>query len=417
MLQTLYNRKMERIMKKKTIALVLAMSMVGATLAGCGQSESSTAESTQEAAEETAEAAEETTEEAVEETALEGEDAEIPEEIGDLIPADFLQERTGIDEYEDYNDIVSRLEGENEGFAYISIDGSVAYILAITNEMYTMEDGTNAATSVALYGYNEDGKLVNFGNAFTNSTEEKAPIRCDGTALYMVESTNYNVMKIREDNNLLYNTTYIMVNTDGETLSGFVREDGEYDDSSEDIGISTVDEFNELVKEAEEIAPIHFEKAEYDSYEAIIEELPSEWGYAYINIDGYDGDILAVSNFTYKWDNDENVAITVYLYALNGDKATILGNVLTGGTGYPVRCQDGILYDCGMRQYGEMQVQQDEEGKYVLAHTKLAQLTYAADGTASVTTEGDITASTEDEFYDLLSGADELEVINFELVD
>lgn len=407
---------------KQTMAVLLAMTMTGLSLAGCAQSSDSGA--AESSAEETTESADENvsgeTTEAAAETSSDEASSEVSEETDpeadEFIPADFVQERAGVDEFDDYTDVIGYLQGENEGYAYLSIDGSVGYILAVTDEMYTMEDGTNAATGVSLYGFNDDGKLVNIGNAYTNTTDDQYPIRCEDGVLYAADNYSYNEMKIRDDYDSLYISRMIMVSDDGESLTGFVREDGEYDDSSEDIGISKIDEYNDLLQSAEEKAPINFQKAEYDSYDAVIDNLQSGSGYAYIQINGYDGDILAVADSTYKWDNDENVSITVYLYAQDGDKVEILGNVLTGGTAYPVRCQDGILYDCNMKSYAETEVQQNTEGKYVLHHTKRASISYASDGTATVETEGDITAETEDDVYDLLSSMSDLSVINFELV-
>ena len=147
-----------------------------------------------------------------------------------------------------------------------------------------------------------------------------------------------------------------------------------------------------------------------------IAQLPAGYGYTYLTIDGYDGDILAVTDSTYQWDNGENASLTAYLYVQNGDTVQYLGNVMTGGTGYPIRCVNGILYNCNMVQYGEMKVEQKPDGKYELVYTNRGTITNNADGTVEVETEGNLAGAEEDEIRDKIVAMDDVVVVDFTVV-
>ena len=177
-------------------------------------------------------------------------------------------------------------------------------------------------------------------------------------------------------------------------------------------------------------------KDEFDSFDEIINQLEEGEGYAYIDIAGYDGSdygqILAVTDGTYGWDDDTSAAISVCLYAAcgymeggyAGGKPVNIGDVQTGGTAYPIRLsEDGQLYVCNNRTYGILQVSDAD----LLYYTKKIDITYAEDGTAAVsgftsengemtTANHDIGITTEDEFYALYDGLDDIPPINFTVV-
>ena len=149
--------------KRQAAAALLTMAMIGTALAGCGSTDGASAtESSEAAAEETAEDIGAEAEEAADAEDTAAEDAAGEEEAEadgeEFMPADFIQERAGTNEFDDYEDILRYLEGD-EGYAYISIDGSTAYVLAVSDELYAWDDNTNAAMGVSLYAYDADGKL------------------------------------------------------------------------------------------------------------------------------------------------------------------------------------------------------------------------------------------------------------------
>lgn len=397
---------------RRITAVMLTMVLAGGALAGCGS-----AASTDSAAEttETADGAVEETAGDTAETTEAAEDAGTEEEDEMFMPSDFVQERAGTDEFDSYDEIIGYLEGE-EGYAYVSVDGSAAYVLAVSDSLYTM-DGANVSGAVSLYGYNGEGKLVNVGNAY--SGDEAYPIRDGDGTLYVCSETEYGEMKISADTNGLFYTKLIDAEyaEDGTaSFSGFVRENDDINSSSEDIGITTEEEFKALFTAMEAAEPIHFWKAEYASYDEAIAGLQSGNGYAYLTIDGYDGEVLALTDFTYTWDNGENAAITAYLYVQNGEKAEFLATVLDGGTNYPIRVENGVLYATGHAEYGEMTITQDENGRNQLTYTKHAVLSYDTDQKATIEIEGDVSASTEDEFYALYDTVADMAPVDFQVV-
>ncbi len=396
---------------RQAAAILLAMVMATGTLAGCSSSGGSSTDTA--AAEETTE---ETTDEETEETA-EAEDSAADEAAGDeteeFIPDDFVQERAGVNEFDDYDDVIRYLEG-NEGYAYIGLDGSSAMVLAVSDQL----TDDNEATDVCLYAYNSDGKLTNVGNAF--SVDASMPIRSDGSTLYVCGDTEYSEMKISEETGGLFYTRVIDMDkgTDGTvSFSGFVRENDDINESSEEIGVSTEEEFQALFTAIEDVEPIHFNKAEYDSYDAAVSSLKSGDGYAYLTIDGYDGEILAITDYIYQWDNGENASITAYLYEEKDGKAQFVASVLDGGTNYPIRVENGVLYATGHAKYGEMTIAQDESGRDCLTYTKYAAISYDADQNPVFETAGDVTVTTEDEFYALYDTVSDMAPVDFQTVD
>lgn len=391
-------------MKKKIVLAVLAASMAGSMLAGCGNSkDAAVAASTETVETADTESTEEISEEEYEE---------------EFIPADFVQEQAGVDSFDSYDDVLSYLDGENDGFAYISLDGSTEYVLAVTNTRYSEGDEDGLGKDVSLYAYNESGKLVNVGNAFSDGGEDD-PIRCEDGVLYVGGADEYGEMKISTDTNGLFytkNITRYSAEDGTNTFAGFVRENDDINTSSEDIGISTDEEFDALLASRREKTPIKFWGVEYTSYGNLIAQLPAGYGHTYLTIDGYDGDVLAVTDYTYQWDNGENASLTAYLYVQNGDTVQYLGSVMTGGTGYPIRCENGILYNCNMVQYGEMKVVQNEDGKYALAYTSRGTIKNNANGVSEVETEGDMLGAQEAEIREKIAGMEDVAVVDFDVV-
>lgn len=403
--------------RKYIATLLLTAAVAGSALAGCSTGTSSVDSAASETTEATTEAsAEEATETAdIVDTAS----TEADPEADEFIPADFVQERAGKDSFDSFDEIISYLQGTDEGYAYITIDGASSHVLAVAGKIYPWDEHTNYAIDVSLYAYNSDGdKIVNIGNAFTNGTAY--PIRCSDGILYVCDRYEYAEMKVSKDTNGLFYTKLIDLTYDDDgnaSLSGFVREDDDINSSSDDIGITTEDEYNALFTALDDVAPINFHRAAYESYDAAISELPSDYGYAYINLDGYEGDILVTTDFVYEWDNGENVSIDAFLYAENNGEAEFLGSILTGGTGNPFRCEDGTLYCGNQKSYRAAQVQQNEDGSYSLYNVEYAGISYDADGNAAIETEGDVTATTEDDVYNLISSANEKALVQFQKVD
>ncbi|GEM_PF-2718627 len=117
--------------------------------------------------------------------------------------------------------------------------------------------------------------------------------------------------------------------------------------------------FNERNADGEEaFMPENFleekcKKDVFESYDEIIGLLEKGNAYAYIELQGYDGQMLAIAESVY--DNlDGNMAsieTSVYYKSKEDGKVYFSGNALSGGTAYPIACQDGILYTAGNHMY------------------------------------------------------------------
>ncbi len=373
-------------MKKRYLTLVFAVAVVGNLLAGCGSASK------------------------VETTEAVSADEVSEEENGQMIPANFLEERVQKDTFDSYEEIISYLNGENEGFAYIQLAGSTEYVLGISDKV-SKEDGMSS--EISLYAYNSDGKLVNVGNAFG---DDNHPLRSDGNTLYTCTDTEYGEMQINSDSNGLTFVKCIDKLDSGE-YSGFARENAEAD-SSDVTDITTEEQFQALFDAIADVPAITFNAAEYDSYDDIISKLSKDSGYAYINLNGYDGDILAVCSGTYE-DDGINCAIDATLYVNNNDKAELLASIQTGGTAYPIKVDGGILYYNTPVQYAEADVAENDDGKYQLNYIKFARIKYDSEGKSSFEVKGDIKESdikSEDDFYNLYEGSEEKAKVDFTVV-
>ena len=89
-------------------------------------------------------------------------------------------------------------------------------------------------------------------------------------------------------------------------------------------------------------------KTEFTDYEDVIANLKDGQGYAYIQVYGYDGDVLAVSDSVFLADHS---AADATLYAMQDGKPKSLGIVAGNGSAYPLRIADGIIYSGDNHNY------------------------------------------------------------------
>ena len=87
---------------------------------------------------------------------------------------------------------------------------------------------------------------------------------------------------------------------------------------------------------------------EFDSYEDVISYLQEGQGYAYINVYGYDGEMLAVSELVFEADHS---SADMSLYMLENGKPYQVANVYGNGSAYPLRLEDGIIYSGDNHRY------------------------------------------------------------------
>lgn len=84
-------------------------------------------------------------------------------------------------------------------------------------------------------------------------------------------------------------------------------------------------------------------KVVYDSYDEVISYLTSGQGYAYVKLEGYDGDVLVVSNSLYEYEEGINAAMDCAFYAIIDGKAEYVTAAASDGTARPIAIGDGII--------------------------------------------------------------------------
>ena len=103
-------------------------------------------------------------------------------------------------------------------------------------------------------------------------------------------------------------------------------------------------------------------KERFDSYDELISFLKPGQGYAYIELTGYDGKILAVTEETFDDPDGHKASSDAAVYAeINGEVKNI-GNAFCSGTAYPLRCDGSLLYTGGDNEYGSYFVTGDGDG-------------------------------------------------------
>lgn len=82
----------------------------------------------------------------------------------------------------------------------------------------------------------------------------------------------------------------------------------------------------------------------YESLQEIVDEMPSDVGYAYINVNGCKSDVLVLATEGVQQIDGKNIASSAYFFTLNpgDDRVTCLGRLNTNG--YGLKIKNGNLY-------------------------------------------------------------------------
>ncbi len=267
-------------MKKKTTAVILSLMMAGAFTAGCGQSstgsDAASTEETAAAAETAAEAetgaAEDSSETASTEEASSEADSSQTEELSmeekfpeavQLARPDFLEEQTGKEEFASYDEIISLLEN-GQGYAIVQIEGADQEVLAVTDMTYAWDEDTAAAIDVSFYlpcGYIDGHPVLNIGNVSTGGTAYPVRLSDDGI-LYVCNNRTFSKLKVEMTGLLYYaEKTNLSYSEDGTaTIEGFTSEDGGLSDAKPKTDVTTVDEFNAMFDDLDDVPILKFTK-------------------------------------------------------------------------------------------------------------------------------------------------------------
>lgn len=175
-----------------------------------------------------------------------------------FIPNDFLQERTGKDEFASYDDICDSLIN-GEGYAYIELMGYDGKLLAITQQTYDYGDGNLASIDVSIYAMEKDGVVRNIGNASTMGTAY--PIRCQDGILYMGGHHDYTEMFVSQEYQSLMCKKIVSRTYDDDgnpSFFGTQREENNFSCKEVDVVIENDDEFDALFEDLETKRVINF---------------------------------------------------------------------------------------------------------------------------------------------------------------
>jgi hypothetical protein len=89
-------------------------------------------------------------------------------------------------------------------------------------------------------------------------------------------------------------------------------------------------------------------KLEFDSFDDVIANLEQGQGYAYVQLQGEEDQLLAVTDLVFLADNSASEAC---IYGMRDGKAVNIGNVFGNGSAFPLRCKNGIVYGGDNHRY------------------------------------------------------------------
>ena len=232
-------------MRKRLLIFLIGVSLLAVT--GCGKK-------TDQPAEETVaeDAVLDEDDGPVVEEAEEPEETEEPEiemvditeeEDYDPFPEDFLQEQSGLYEFADYEDAISKLK-EGQGYAYIKMYGSDDELLAVTDLVF---EADHSACNMSLY-HMKDGKAGYMSSISGNGSAY--PLRLEDGIVYAGDNHTYETYFLNEAGAVMQKDFVTDGINDGSNeLAGFLRETNDYDHDKDFEGGE--EEFLALLSERE----------------------------------------------------------------------------------------------------------------------------------------------------------------------
>lgn len=94
------------------------------------------------------------------------------------------------------------------------------------------------------------------------------------------------------------------------------------------------------------------DKTEFKDYDELISYLEKGQGYAYIQLQGYDGELLVISKELYDDGDGEQVAMEAVVYGVVGGKVQYLTVAVSDGTARPIAVNDGVLVYAHQHEVG-----------------------------------------------------------------
>ena len=163
----------------------------------------------------------------------------------------------------------------------------------------------------------------------------------------------------------------------------------------------------------------------FSSYDEVIGLLEKDNGYAKVEVKGYDGEVLLITDYTY--DNlDGNIAtIQASVYTLEDGNVKNVGNVMSYGTAYPLSIKDGIIYCAGNHAFDTCCISSDTHA--VMMMTSIME-DFDTNGNPSYTgfirednslsDDGkEVEIDSQEDFYKYFDLLQDTEIINFTVVE
>lgn len=132
----------------------------------------------------------------------------------------------------------------------------------------------------------------------------------------------------------------------------------------------------------------------FTSYDEVLSYLKTGNGYAYFELEGYDGKLLAVAEKIYDDKEGHKVASEATFYGDFNGTVKFVGNAFSGGEAYPLKCDKTAVYDARDNAYesefmgpqGDALIVKD----YIIEDTdEQGNVTYSGFRRAENTSEGD----------------------------
>lgn len=98
-------------------------------------------------------------------------------------------------------------------------------------------------------------------------------------------------------------------------------------------------------------------KDTFASFDEMIAQIEGDEAYAYVDLEGIDGQVLAITDGTYDNLDGNLAAIAAYFYAQQEDGTVRnIGNAFSFGTAYPISCDGKKIYSGGNHSYEELAI-------------------------------------------------------------
>ena len=134
------------------------------------------------------------------------------------------------------------------------------------------------------------------------------------------------------------------------------------DTAVEDNDTASETEDNDTVSMTENVAPSEefmpgsfveeaAGKGTFESYDELLSYLKKDNGYAFFELEGYDGKLLAVTEQTFDDLEGHRAAIEATFYGETDGQVRFVGNAFSDGTAYPIRCDGKVIYSGGNHEF------------------------------------------------------------------